>query len=88
MSKDQLIGILILLGSIAGIILYFYLDFLSAWTLLTMQITAFIAVGGILVILAWIGYTLATTPPPEPIEELEKELGEEPEEEPKEKEEK
>lgn len=28
-------------------------------------------------ILAWIGYTLATTPPPKPIEEIEKELEEE-----------
>ena len=26
---------------------------------------------------AWIGYTLATTPPPKPIEEIEKELEEE-----------
>ncbi|MFZ8793387.1 MAG: transcriptional regulator, partial [Acidilobaceae archaeon] len=28
-------------------------------------------------ILAWIGYTLATTPPPKPIEEIEKEIEEE-----------
>jgi len=27
--------------------------------------------------LAWIGYTLATTPPPKPVEEIEKELEEE-----------
>ena len=36
-----------------------------------------IAVAGILGILAWIGYTLATTPPPKPIEEIEKELEQE-----------
>jgi predicted DNA-binding transcriptional regulator len=29
---------------------------------------------GVFGILAWIGYTLATTPPPKPIEEVEKEL--------------
>jgi len=37
----------------------------------------FIAVAAVMGILAWIGYTLATTPPPKPIEEIEKELEEE-----------
>jgi predicted DNA-binding transcriptional regulator len=73
-SKDQLIGLGILLGSIAGIVIYFYLVFLSLWSILIIQLTAFVAVAGILAILAWIGYTLATTPPPAPVEELEKEL--------------
>jgi predicted DNA-binding transcriptional regulator len=36
-----------------------------------------VVVAAILTILAWIGYTLATTPPPKPIEEIEKEIGEE-----------
>jgi len=74
MSRDQVIGVAILTGSIGGIIIYFYLVFLSAWIQLIMQLTAFIAVAGVLGILAWIGYTLATTPPPKPIEEIEKEL--------------
>jgi len=77
MSRDQVVGVLILVGSVGGILLYFYLVFLSAWILLVMQLTAFIAVAGVLGILAWIGYTLATTPPPKPIEEIEKELEEE-----------
>jgi predicted DNA-binding transcriptional regulator len=42
--------------------------------MLTLQLTGFIAVGAVLGILAWIGYTLATTPPPKPIEDVEKEL--------------
>jgi len=42
--------------------------------LIILKITAFVAVTGILAIFAWIGYTLATTPPPKPIEEIEKEL--------------
>jgi predicted DNA-binding transcriptional regulator len=29
-----------------------------------------LAVGGVLLIIAWIGYTLATTPPPMPLEDL------------------
>lgn len=32
-----------------------------------MEVTAFIGVALILAILAWIGYTMATTPPPEPV---------------------
>jgi len=74
MSRDQAIGTAILAGSIGGILIYFYLIFLSSWILLIMQLTAFIAVAGVLGILAWIGYTLATTPPPKPIEEIEREL--------------
>ena len=74
MSRDQVVGALILFGSVGGILLYFYLIFFSAWILLVMQLTAFIAVAGVLGILAWIGYTLATTPPPKPIEEIEREL--------------
>jgi len=74
---DRVIGALILVGSILGILAYFWLIFLSPWILLTMQLTAFIAVAAVLVILAWIGYTLATTPPPQPIEEIEKKLEEE-----------
>jgi len=42
-----------------------------------LQITGFIAVAGVFGVLAWIGYTLVTTPPPKPIEEVEKELEEE-----------
>ena len=70
MSKDQALGSMILLVSILGIAAYFYLTFLSPWIILTIQISAFIAVAAILLIIAWIGYTLATTPPPTPLEEL------------------
>lgn len=44
---------------------------------LLIKLTVFIAVAAVMGILAWIGYTLATTPPPKPIEEIEKELEEE-----------
>ncbi|MCX7999717.1 MAG: hypothetical protein N3A69_12325, partial [Leptospiraceae bacterium] len=62
------------LGSVLGAVLYLWLVFLSPWQMLVLQITAFVAVGFILFILGWIGYTLATTPPPKPIEEIEKEV--------------
>jgi len=76
MSKDQAIGGLILVGSVAGIIIYAWLLFLvgAEISMLALKFTGLIAVGGVLGILAWIGYTLATTPPPAPIEDIEKEL--------------
>ena len=39
-----------------------------------LKLTDSIIVIAVLAILAWIGYTLITTPPPKPIEEIEKEL--------------
>ena len=77
MSRDQVIGALILAVSVIGIIVYGWILFFTEWTLLLLQITGFVAVVAVLGILAWIGYTLATTPPPKPIEEIEKELGDE-----------
>jgi predicted DNA-binding transcriptional regulator len=67
LSKDQSLGAILLIGAIVGIIIYFWLVFLVD-PLLILQLTAFIAVAGVLAIVAWIGYTMATTPPPEPIE--------------------
>ena len=60
-----------------GIVIYGWILFFTEWTMLLLQLTGFVAVAAILGILAWIGYTLATTPPPKPIEEIEKELEEE-----------
>ena len=68
--EDRTTGSIILAGSILGIIIYFYLLFLSPWCDLTLKVSAFVAVAGILLIVAWIGYTLATTPPPMPLEDL------------------
>jgi len=77
MSRDQLVGAILLIASIAVILAYAWLIFLTPWSQLVMQITLFLAVAGVFGILAWIGYTLATTPPPKPIEEIEKEIEEE-----------
>lgn len=69
MTKDQVIGALILIGSIAGIVIYGWLVGFSPWPVITVQVTAFLGIAVILAILAWIGWTLATTPAPTPIEE-------------------
>ena len=67
-SRDQALGLLTLAGSLVGVIVYGILLFSlgDAVSLLTLQVTAFLAAASILGILAWIGYTLATTPPRSP----------------------
>jgi len=77
MNRDQLVGALILIASIIGILVYGWIVFFTEWALILLQLTGFIAVAAVLGILAWIGYTLATTPPPKPVGDIEKELEEE-----------
>ena len=70
MANDRAIGGTIFGGSILGIVVYgllLYLPWAWEWTL---RMTAFLAVALLLAILAWIGYTMATTPPPEPITDI------------------
>jgi len=76
-GKDQAVGALLLIAGVLGIVVYAYLVFLTEYALLVLKLTGFVAVGGVLAILAWIGYTLATTPPPKPIEDIEKEIEQE-----------
>ena len=66
MNKDQAIGAVILVASIVGVVVYAWL--LYAYAIVVLQITAFVAIGAVLLILAWIGWTMATTPPPAPFE--------------------
>ena len=74
MSRDQALGALLLVAGIIGILIYGWLVFFTGWWMIVLQITAFVAIAAVLAIIAWIGYTLATTPPPKPMEEIEKEL--------------
>ncbi len=82
---EKVAGAAILVGSLVGLGIYFYLLFLSPWAVLVIQVSAFLAVAAVLLLLAWIGYTMATTPLPSPLEDLdfdvEPELGEGTEEE-------
>jgi len=89
MSKDRIIGGGMLLAAIIIWILYTIYGFLLILfpnlpipkpniNLINIPITiVWLAMTAILFIAAWIGYTLLTTPPPKPIEEIEKELEEE-----------
>ena len=66
LSRDQVIGAIILVVSLLGIVAYGWL--LCFYPLVVVQVTAFVAVAAVLALLAWIGWTLATTPPLESIE--------------------
>jgi len=89
MSKDRVIGGGMLLAAIIIWILYTIYGFLLIlfpnlpipkpnFNLINIPITiVWLAMTAVLFIAAWIGYTLATTPPPKPIEEIEKELEQE-----------
>ena len=70
---DKVLGYVVLFGSLLGIACYFYLVFLSPWALLVVQVSVFLAVAAVLLIMTWMGYTLATTPLPEPLEDFEEE---------------
>jgi predicted DNA-binding transcriptional regulator len=77
MSRDQLIGTLLIAVSIIAIAIYLWLLFfppIIGIDFVLIKITAAIAITAIFGIVGWIGYTLATTPPPKPIEEIEKEI--------------
>ncbi len=68
MSKDQAIGVLMLIGAIVVIILFGWMMLDATLWKWAISIIAAVAVVGVMGIVAWIGYTMATTPPPEPIE--------------------
>jgi predicted DNA-binding transcriptional regulator len=71
MARDRAIGAALVIGAIIGIFIYGILMFapgIDAYALLVLKITAFVAIAAILAILGWIGYVMATTPPPVPLE--------------------
>ncbi len=73
MMKDRITGALILVGGVGFALLYSYLVLFSLWSYYALVALALAAVLGLSGIASWIGYTMATTPPPTPIGELEKE---------------
>ncbi|MGC9209990.1 MAG: transcriptional regulator [Acidilobus sp.] len=78
MSKDKLTGAALLAISIIIMVVYNVAMWIfplgSKVPLFLVELTDSLIVIVVLGILAYIGYTLVTTPPPKPIEEIEKEL--------------
>ncbi|MEM1990244.1 MAG: transcriptional regulator [Candidatus Bathyarchaeia archaeon] len=71
MSRDQVLGGGLLICSLAIIIVYVWLIFyppIMGIDIFILKITGALAVSGIFGILAWIGYTLVTTPAPKSIQ--------------------
>jgi len=61
MSKRKTQGILIFVLSISAFFVYAYLLMLSDWSPIVLQITSLMIIGGILGVISWIGYMMATT---------------------------
>ncbi len=61
MSKRKTRGILIFILSISAFFVYAYLLMLSDWSPIVLQLTILMIVGGILGVISWIGYMMATT---------------------------
>ena len=63
MDKRKGMGITIFVLCIAGFFLYAYLLMLSEWSPIVLQLSVLMIAGGILGVVAWIGYVMATTKP-------------------------
>jgi len=92
LSRDQVYGGLILAVSAILVILYLaaflvfpkatFLGWAISWWAIVIPVSIFVL--GVLVVCVWIGWTMATTPPPAPIETEEVSKPAEAEEKPKE----
>ena len=63
MDKRKGIGITIFVLCITAFFLYAYLLMLSEWSPIVLQLSILMIAGGILGVVAWIGYVMATTKP-------------------------
>ena len=61
MQRRRSIGVMIFVLAIGGFFLYAYLLMLSEWSPIVLQLTILMIVGGILGVVSWIGYMMATT---------------------------
>ena len=61
MSRRKAQGIIIFILAMASFFLYAYLLMLSEWSPIVLQLSLLMIVGGILGVISWIGYVMATT---------------------------
>ena len=61
MNKRRFTGISIFVLCLGGFFVYAYLLMLSEWSPIVLQLTVLMVVGGVLGIISWIGYSMATT---------------------------
>ena len=63
MDRRKGTGITIFVLCIAGFFIYAYLLMLSEWSPIVLQLSVLMIAGGILGVVAWTGYLMATTKP-------------------------
>jgi len=63
MTRQRNVGIAIFVLCIIGFVVYAYLLMLSEWSPIVLQLSVLMAVGGILGVISWIGYNMATSKP-------------------------
>ena len=61
LSRRKAKGIMIFVLAISAFFLYSYLLMLSEWSPIVLQLSLLMIVGGILGVISWIGYMMATT---------------------------
>lgn len=61
MNKRKGTGIMIFVLCITGFFTYAYLLMISEWSPIVMQLSVLMIVGGVLGVISWIGYMMATT---------------------------
>ena len=61
MQRRSGIGIMIFVLAIGAFFVYAYLLMLSEWSPIVLQLSILMIVGGILGVVSWIGYMMATT---------------------------
>ncbi len=60
MPSERVLGVIVLVCSLVGIAAYGLV--LYTYPMVVLQLTLFVAVAGVLLIVAWIGWTMASTP--------------------------
>jgi hypothetical protein len=61
MSRRRATGITIFVLCIVGFFVYAYLLMLSQWSPIVLQLSVLMIAGGLLGVISWIGYMMATT---------------------------
>ncbi|HYA84080.1 MAG TPA: transcriptional regulator [Candidatus Bathyarchaeia archaeon] len=62
-GRGRILGFGLLGTSFAVFITYSYVTLFTSLGLLVLKLTIIVAVGALLAVLAWIGYTMTTAPP-------------------------
>jgi hypothetical protein len=61
-GRGRILGFGLLGTSFVVFIAYSYVTLFTSWSFLLLKLTIIVAVGALLTVLAWIGYTMTTAP--------------------------